>query len=290
MTQQVSKRHHFIPVSILKNFCISGESTLYTRRADNGLPGRRNINRIFFRWHYNSFELVDGRKDDQVEKFFARELDNFIPEWQVAFEQAAKGDNKILFSSKQSRYRFIQFFYNHMKRTPDLTAPLVEEVKSEVFSRDLESEFEKRHRPLTEQEKKLLEQDEFRDRAAANSRVSNFGKQSENILNRLAAMRIFVATPQRVSKQFIVASNPVVRFEDYPLQELGTPGVELWTTISPKIAVGFAHYDKTDNLQTDLLRLDDRSVRQLNQSLARRSHAIAGKSQALLESLKKAAW
>lgn len=196
----------------------------------------------------------------------------------------------ITFSSEDSRQRFIQFFYNHMKRTPDFNEPLIEKVKSEVFGRDLEAEFERSHRPLTEDERGLLEQEEFRDRSLSYSRVSNMGSQSVKILNRLASLRIIVATPQRASKQFIIGSNPVVRFEDHAFQELGSPGVEVWTTLTPRLAVGFAHADRAMGQEGDILYLDDRAVRTINLSLAKKSGAIAGRSSPLLLSLKKAAW
>jgi hypothetical protein len=177
-----------------------------------------------------------------------------------------------------------------MKRTPDFIEPLVEKVQSEVFDRDLISRIEGRFRPLSNSERVLLDCPDFRARATANSRVSNFSRQSVRVLDLLASLRVFVATPARRNKQFIVGSNPVVRFEDFPKQELGTPGVELWTTITPKLAVGFAHPERAHGSNSQAKILKDSDVRTLNRTIAKKSDAIASRSRSLLISLCKSAW
>ncbi|SEJ90896.1 Protein of unknown function [Cribrihabitans marinus] len=245
----------------------------------------RNIERIFCRRHYNSITSGDGETDDTVEKFFAYELDNYVPKWATVFDMAAK-TGVLNFPKIASRDRFVQFFYNHIKRGPDFLKPIVQSASDEVFHAGIEAELETKFRRLSDVEKKLLSEEKFREKVKTNSRVHNLGKQAESILNRLVSMRIIVAKPLREAKQFIVASKPVVRFEEYPLQELGEPGVELWTTFSPKLAIGFGRSDA----DSDCLLLDDSLVRKLNCQLAKQSTAIAARSERLVDSLVKAAW
>jgi hypothetical protein len=235
--------------------------------------------------HFNSFERKDGSKDDTIEKFFAYELDNYIPDWVGVFQRALK-TGILTFPSEELRYRFIQFFYNHKKRSPDFIDPIVREVAEETFTADLESEFEATYRPLTHDEKLLLNDENFRARALRNSRVENFGRQSSNILSRLDKMKIIIGTPKRANKQFIVSSNPVARFEDYPMQELGELGVEEWTTFTPKIAVGFV----ADHSAPDCVSFDDIDVRKINRALTKNSRAVASTSQLLLQSLAASEW
>ena len=260
--------------------------TLYaSKNRNNGRVEQRNIGTIFTRRHYNSYTKADGTKDDTVERFFAYELDNFIPEWLSVFEASLKS-GKIEFSSSASRRRFVQFFYNHMKRSPDFIEPIVEEASLETFREDFEKDLIEEFGELTEYDLEKLHDPSFREAVLSNSRVHNFGAQAEKILETLNSLKLVVATPQRNNKAFICGANPVARFEDYPFQKLGEKGVELWATLTPKIAVGFANNDASHKV----IAVEDKVVRKMNLTLAKQSSSIAGNSQKLLESLVKAAW
>jgi len=284
--RQRSKKHHYVAKGILKNFCIAGDMTLYaSKNRNNGRVEQRNIGTIFTRRHYNSYTKADGSKDDTVERFFAYELDNLIPEWLSIFETSLKS-NKIEFNSNAPRQRFVQFFYNHTKRSPDFIEPIVKEASSETFHEDFEKEFREKFGELTKDELAKLHDPSFREAVLSNSRVHNFGTQTVKILDTLNSLKLFVATPQRKNKEFICGANPVARFGDHPFQKLGEKGVELWTTLTPKIAVGFANNDASH----EVIAVEDQIVRKMNLTLVKQSSSIAGRSQKLLESLVKAAW
>ncbi len=282
----ISKKHHYVPKALLRNFCVEGEATYYlSRRRCDREPVSRNIDSIFRRISYNTYLRNDGTKDDIVERFFAKELDNYIPSWTQVFENALCG-GQLRFSSSEHRDRFIQFFYNHTTRTPDFVEPILQDVAERTFNNETINRFETEKRLLTDKEKRLFQDDEFRQRTLTNTRVENFSRQSLKILGRLSAMKIVVATPDLPNKQFIVASRPVARFEDYPHQELGEKGVEMWTTWTPRIAVGFVG----DDSALDTMRLDKDNIRKLNRTLTVKSQSIAGKSKRLVSSLAKSAW
>ncbi|WP_262694089.1 DUF4238 domain-containing protein [Kordiimonas aquimaris] len=101
-------------------------------------------------------------------------------------------------------------------------------------------------------------------------------------LNTFMNMGIGIAlTPK--NKSFIIGSSPVVRFENYPKQKLGEPGVELWVPISKKVAIiPLGKYPATK-----LIHLDTHKVRKLNESIYKQSTSIASSSATLLESLIK---
>lgn len=279
-------RHHYVPKAILKNFLVTETGTYYYNRpqAESG-PENRNIGTIFCRRHFNSYLTNDGKRDATVEKFFAEELDNHIPHWIKVFEDGIKtGD--FQFKSPTDRNRFVQFFYNHTKRSPDFLDPIVRTTKEKVFHSNYIEELEKRVRKLTPEEARRIHSPEFVERTLANSRVVNLSRQSEEILDTLNGMVIVAATPMRANKQFVVGSNPVIRFESYPQQRLGEDGVELWTTLTPKLAVGFV----CGPVSTETVFLSDDLVRKINLTIAKNSRAIAGRSEKLLLSLGRSAW
>lgn len=283
---KVSKNHHYVPQAILRHFCISGDTILRLERSSElQEPEPKNIEKVFQRCHLNNFERRDGTKGDSLEKFFGREFDHYIPSWIEVFREALR-TGELDFDSDENKNRFIQFFYNHMKRTPDFIDPIVTKVSEEVLHDNLAEEYEREHRALSAREKSLLDSPEWRRTIISNSRVSNLSKQSERVLNLLASMKIYVATPTKASKQFIISSKPVVRFEDYPKQKLGTPGVELWACFTPRIAVGFS----VPSTASSVLLFDDALVRKMNLGAAIQSKAIAGNSAKLLRSVARAAW
>jgi len=281
-----SKKHHYVPKVILKRFYHSGSSLYYCERNTprKGVQNR-NIESVFRRTNYNSLEYDDGSKDDRLEKFFAHKLDNFIPEWTGVFERALKS-GRVEFPSLQSRHRFIQFFYCHAKRTPDFLDPLVQDVANETFSEKGIAELETRLRRLSISEQMLVRSPDFQNRTLRNARVENLSRQSEEVLSRLMGMKVIVASPARRNQSFLVGSKPVVRFEDYPFQELGEEGVEMWTTFAPNLAVEFV----AGPTPSDCMLLDSKMVRQLNTTLAKNSRAIASHSRELLTSISKAKW
>ncbi|MDV4145255.1 DUF4238 domain-containing protein [Shimia sp. FJ5] len=280
-----SKKHHYVPQGILRRFCFQNDTTWYlSRERFPGDPSPRNIGSIFCKRHFNSFQKEDGTKDDAVERFFGKEFDNYIPEWTAHLEVSQETNSPVAFGGAERR-RFVQFFYNHMKRSPDFIEPIVAEATEETFAAESIEKLERQVRPLTDEERSKFQSTDFQRRVAGNSRVENFSKQSVKILETINEMSIALATPARANKQFIVGSNPVARFEDYPRQHLSEPGVELWTTLTPRLAVGFVHSSNVDNL-----RLSDHQVRKLNISIAKQSRAIASTSKELLASLARVGW
>ncbi|WP_083903136.1 DUF4238 domain-containing protein [Octadecabacter antarcticus] len=48
-------KHHYVPKAILRNFRVRGDSVFYASRK-NSMPEPRNIDSIFRRIRYNSFQ------------------------------------------------------------------------------------------------------------------------------------------------------------------------------------------------------------------------------------------
>lgn len=199
---KISGDHHYVPKAILKNFCFSGKSVFYLRK--NGRTKDiepRNINSIFSRRHYNTFVRSDGQRTDALEKFFANEFDNYIVGWVAQFEEAIR-TGILRFHSDHNRRRFIQIFFNHTKRSPDFIEPIVSAAAKETFHPNLIEEIEQKIRPLTVDEKARLSHPDTQNSITNNSRVVNLSTQAEEVLEVLASLKIFVATPERQGKQF----------------------------------------------------------------------------------------
>ncbi|WP_368186584.1 DUF4238 domain-containing protein [Aestuariibius sp. HNIBRBA575] len=281
-----SKNHHYIPRSLLKNFTVRGDQTFHLSRDSATQEAvARNIKSIFKRRSYNTLIEEDGKRNDDLEVFFGKQFDNYIPEFTSIFNESI-ATSKLTFPSPDLRARFVQFFYNHRTRTPDFSDPIVESSIREVFTDEQLNRFESENREICQEERVQFFNSEWQKFVAGQARVINFSRQSGHILNILNKMEIIVATPISVAKKFIIGSNPVVRFENYPEQELGDEGVELWTTFSPEIAVGFVVGPKHPNV----IALPNQEVLKLNRTLARNSKSIAGTSSKLLKTLSKTEW
>ena len=252
------------------------------RRQGERTIEEKNIEKVFQRFHLNNYTRVDGSHDDRVERFFGEQLDNYIPAWIEKFQEALD-TNKLRFKNEIDRSRFILFFYHHIKRNPDFHGPILTSVVKEVFHKNIQREIEAKLGPLSNEEITKLNSPEWRNKIASNTRVENISSFSEGIISRLAGMQICVASPKHRTKQFIAASKPVVRFEDYPNQELGTRGVEMWTTLTPRLAVGFV----AGPVRDPLLKLGNQDVIKMNEALTTQSSEIAGNNSVLLHTLSK---
>lgn len=176
---------------------------------------------------------------------------------------------------------FVQFFYYHMTRSPDFHAPIVDEVSRGEFFQEAINDFESRYRLLSESEYSEINSYHVRQRIINQSRVLNIGRASIKILELLGQRRIVLATPARSKKQFIVASNPVVRFENSRGATLEGEDVELWTTLTPKIALGLV----SDSSVSNHVLIGDTEVSQINLTLFKNSSSVASSNSKLLESI-----
>lgn len=83
------------------------------------------------------------------------------------------------------------------------------------------------------------------------------------------------------NKSFIIGSSPIVRFDNYPKQPLGTDGVELWLPIGKRVAV--SPHRLFDSCT--VINLCTNQVRKINESIYKKSTSVAAASYELLSSL-----
>lgn len=276
-----SANHHFISQCILKNFCYEGEKLHYfTRRRESEGVVSRNILSVFKKRHLNSFRNEEGVVNDGLEAFFADNFDNKIGSIIENIETAVSRNSKVYFSNDDHHF-LVQFLYNHMKRTPDFHDPIIDDIIGSQFFHEAVEEIELEHGEVDAELKEKLLSEKNLERTISQARVMNLARQNTEILDTIAMKSVLIAIPQNSRKQFIVASKPVVRFLNEPNAKLDNEKLELWTTLTSRLAIGFQGHRNAP----EIIILDDASTRKLNLALANQSTAFAGASERLIQSL-----
>lgn len=246
---------------------------------DKGIQERNKLS-VFKKRHMNTLVRPDSSKDDSLEKWYADNFDDPFASLVDRYESIMRV-NQFPEPSQHERDFIVQFFYNHMKRTPDFHWSFgLENVLDGALAESL-SEFERKFRNLTRAELERVRTSAFRDRIKNNVRVQILSQQPAAILDRMAEFGFAIAVPQRTNKSFIISSQPVVRFTNDSNNDLNTGDVELWTAVTPRVAFGLLSRIKKNSF----IMLPDRQVRHINVELFKQSVAIGSQSYDLLNSL-----
>jgi len=276
-----SANHHFIAQAILRNFCFNGNQLFFfSKNSQRQEIETRNIQRVFKKRHLNSYPRLDGSKDDSLEKFFAKNFDEHINEVVKIADASVLGNKKFQLNEEVFAF-FVQFLYNHIKRSPDFHDPVVAEASRDEFFDDALSDFQEKYGSVPHQELKDLYSPEVRKRIVERSRVVNLSTQSTEILEILAEMTAVIATPEHSKAQFIIGSNPVARLSNSGKTHLQKDNVELWTTLKPNLAIGLVKVPRP----IKAIRISNMKVQRLNRQLFRQSSSVASSSKELLQNL-----
>lgn len=273
------KSHHYVAKTILRRFCFAGETLhFYSKRTKSKGVQSRKVDSVFCKRHLNTIDMGDGQRDFGLEKFFAKEFDDYLPSFIEAFDSWFTQNPNLLIG--ESRRRFVQFFYNHMCITPDFHEPIVKQATADVFTKDIIEKYEREQGPLSAEDQAFLNSDREISKLVNRSRVQTLGRQSETVLESLNKMNLVAARPKKRSKNFVVASNPIVRFQNGIDPSIETGNIELWTTLTPELAIGFVCEKSSVALE-----LPDYAVRKINYNLFKNSVCFASKNKKLMESI-----
>lgn len=274
-----SANHHYIPKAILRGFCFEPERIWYHNKRFSNEIEPRNIKSIFRRRHLNTFTDNQGNKSDVLESVFARHIDDKINNFTSNLKSFLEEETEEPFRN-EIKSDFILFFYSHLKRTPDFHEPLLEETFGKVTSEESLKRIIEEHGPFSDESIRFALTSEELSRTKQNARVQALASHSHRIFSILDRMSICVAKPKSIRKTFIVGSLPIARFHNHPDAKLGEGGVELWTTLTKDLAVGFC--DPTDHRK---LFLDDSLVRKINTQIFKNSTCVGSYSEKLIQSL-----
>jgi hypothetical protein len=272
------RRHHTVAVMMLKNFT-DENGLLWVYNKSNPHIRQSTPDAVFYENDFHTQINKDGTKDTSLEAFFAGlegETNHLI---QKICGAARAGELPGL--SKTERKTWDQFLFYQWKRSPDF-------LKSAGFERDFEAvlgevlqDFEKQFRPMTDDERALVQKPSFKKDIKRSARVVALRDPGQTVQPALNQLGLAVGRLLNPNKSFIIGTKPVTKLAPKDRTTLGDPEVEVWLPIASDIVVCMVPNGGSEMLAN----LDDKSVRELNEVIFRESTTIASRSSALIASL-----
>lgn len=274
------KKHHFVPQMLLRRFCDgSGKLWYYNKRAPHLGVASGTPQALFFEKHFYTLE-EGGVKDTSLESYFAQ-LEGSANAVIEKICVAARAGKPPKLTSEEKRHWDL-FFYFQWKRTPDSIRATMSGMDFEKSLAASVEEFERRYRPLTDDERQRILSEAGKKRLQESARVKAIADPGAVVQAVLNDMGIGVAVIRKPNKSFVIGSKPIVKLTPSGETRLGQPGVEAWLPVAADVAVcPVPGHGKEIVMTLD----DDRWLRGFNAAILRESTLIAGRSEALVSSL-----
>lgn len=272
------RRHHTVAVMMLKNFTDEDE-LLWVYNRSNPHIRRSTPDAVFYENDFHTHINKDGTKDTSLEAFFAAlegEADRLI---QKICGAARAG--KLPNLSKTERQTWDQFLYYQWKRSPDFLKSAGFDQDFEVVLDEVLQDFEKQFRPMTDDERSLVQKSSFKKDIKRSARVVTLRDPGQTVQSALNQLGLAVGRILKPNKSFIIGTKPVTKLAPKNQSTLGDPEVEVWLPIASDIVVCMVPNGGLEMLAN----LNDKSVRELNEVIFRESTTIASRSSALIASL-----
>ncbi|MGO8149684.1 DUF4238 domain-containing protein [Rhizobium leguminosarum] len=274
------KRHHFVPQMLLRRFCDqTGRLWYYNKKAPHIGVASGAPQALFFEKHFYTVE-ENGVRDTSLETYFSHlegQANTVIEK--ICTAGRAGRQPKLTISEKRV---WDLFLYFQWKRTPDSISAKMSFTDFEESLAESVSKFEQRFRPLTDEERRRILSESGKKRLRENARVKATADPGTAIQDVLSNMGIAIAVIRKPNKSFVIGSKTVVKLTPPGESRLGEPGVEVWLPIAPDVAVCVVPQRGHEIVMT----LDnDRWLRSLNAAILQESTVIAGRSEALIQSL-----
>ncbi|WP_081847211.1 DUF4238 domain-containing protein [Thioclava indica] len=220
-----SKRHHYVPQSLLNGFCFQGSTLLLFDRAEPEKGIReRNVKKAFQAFYENSFIDLEGKRNSSAEIEFARRYDNDIRNVAARFFSRVQTDDDVRFLAK--------FCASWLLRTPSL--------RDRIFSESGVSDVLHELQQLVLEDPRLAHR---RKKMAQEIGAENWGEKlraefgiivPEEIVDTLLSGTYALVKPSVGSSEFIMTDTPVANFGG-----TGAENSEVWSILAPKLAVVF---------------------------------------------------
>lgn len=276
----IPKRHHFVPIMLLENF-VDAEGWLHIHRRQNPLLDVHRVrpNNAFLESDLYSLINIDGHRDPTLERQLS------IIEGVVAgiFDQiiteARQGKAPSL--SPQEIEQVLIYQHLQWKRTPDVQRGVTSDAAGfqmiDSLLADIEAKFPNRTAEIAS-----FRQADSQRRILHNARVGSVTGLSSEALSAMRSRGLAVMHITARNKQFIIASQPMLKLTRPGRTHLADPVVELWFPIAPDIAIGLG----TGRGKPTLWPMSDSSwLRSFNRGLAEQSSSFAASSPDLIRSL-----
>lgn len=271
-------RHHYVPEMLQKRFVdAQGWLHVHNRAKADGAIYKGRPAEIFHERHLYSEVSVDGIRDPAKELALSR-LEHAADRVIEKIVTAARSDREIVLSSRE-REVWYEFLAIQWKRVPDLHLTVTTDEEANALFEDVI----KRARaelPHLIQEIDALDTAEERARMIRNARLGALGT-TPSIQSALRTRGLAIAKIRRPDKQFVLASQPVVRLTAPGQTDLRDPGCELWLPVARDVAIGLGRGAG----RVDVFDVEPSQIRQVNLAAAAQSTILAGGSRALVASL-----
>ncbi len=276
----VPVNHHYVPVMLLKRFCCS-DGTLYWNHRD-WEPSKIKVSipeRILFECHLYSTAGGDGARDVTLEHQFAELEGKATPVLDSLISSALARKFPIL--TPDDRDTLNRFFLQQYRRVPEFLAPHKE-------NKELKKELDHYDELIVEASKKCPDMNvssfignTAQKRLVQHAIVKTLSNENTESLRAIARMGLALLVTKKATKAFIIGSRPALKFNEPGRASLDCSEVELWLPISSEVALCFNH-----QVDGGIFEATDGTIRWLNKAIARESRIIAGRSRALISSLR----
>ena len=270
-----SKKHHYIPKFILKNFLNNEGKIFIWNKKDKLNEVRQYIpEKVFAEKFLNSTIDNEGNRDNKLEDAFAK-LDTESAK--VINDKLIKSlDNRIQPDLYEEDRRVIDlFFYQIAFRSPQT---LEEILTDQVYDKLIEHMVENEGiggKKISDSEKARVRSDDTKKRIIQNAHIDARWSRNTEILEMLNRMTLTILPLYKNNKSFVVASKPMAYLnkEKLPL---------IWLPISPKFCISYTNIGKPISV---LAPPPDEYIRKINNLLFNQTTVIGSNSDNLLYSL-----
>jgi hypothetical protein len=287
MVDKRSRKHHFVPEVLQKQFCFEGKRLWYCERKDRNSfskPEIRNVESCFRKKdHYTVY--VEGKPSDIVERKYYGKIDNYLGAV-IAGVIKCFNEEKIPVFSGEPLESIRQTIYNLIKRTPHFFEKYDElEVGRDLLKRQIkalkelkDTRVEARVGELTER----LRDSSYLIQRGRDVRVRSALRSYEKVEMLLGEFSVRWAVSD-TRHSFILSSLIAYRIGNGGSNGLSNPNVELWMPIAPKVALVLCRdFENKVPLKSTV---SPNHMRQINEYVVANSNQIAASSERLLLSL-----
>ena len=267
-TTNESKRQHFIPRMLLRNFTDENGFLYFFNKR---FPERcvRKTTPDNFGLEKNLYTDYDeqGNKDNLAEKLFA-DLEGKTAEIFRKIINAARARKKPELTPPEKK-TLDHYIYCQWGRVPDTTDP--------ILNRNLK-ESDGRYKLISDMTPE--EREKFEKELRVKSLTRGVSEPSEKILRIFEDKGLAILALRKSKKSFVIGTNPVLRI---PINlHLADPRAESWLPIAYDVAITPYYSHGIEKL---LDKIEDQDVRGFNETILKQSSAIAGRPEKLISSL-----
>ena len=297
MNPNLSRRHHYIPKMLLKNFCVNG-SLWVGNRANNKIY-RCTLNKAFVKKDLYMKYSIDGQKSsdekkclkdmamsDEYEKALSQIESDAAPVIRRIIEQARS--NQFPQLNLEDRTHWKQFMLAMARRTPESRARVMPESFNDTFYKatimvaEKESVFGLPKKSVFYSDPSILK---LKNMVKSNNvgmfAAGNHPFGQEEVDRFCRETGLYVVAISNPNRSFVIGSHGLAIVKS---KQKNDPAQGSWLPIAHDIAVSATSFPDKE-LFRQLGPDSDQIIKRINRATAAYSQIFAGRSKALIHSL-----